>query len=70
MSAIYPLSIQRRIEREWARRIKSLKQIRDQILVATEWTLQRAFKNESLFIPVAVGIGVDRRWLKHFQPHD
>ena len=43
MSAIYPLSIHRRIERQWAERIKSLRQIRGQIVVATERALQHVF---------------------------
>ena len=46
MSAIYPLSVHRRIERQWAERIKSLRQIHGQIVVATKRTLQRVFNNE------------------------
>jgi hypothetical protein len=51
MSAIYPLSVHRRIERQWAERIKSLRQIRSEIVVATEQTLQRVFNNEVSVIP-------------------
>ena len=51
MSAIYPLSVHRRIERQWAERIKSLRQIRGEIVVGTEQTLQRVFNNEVSVIP-------------------
>jgi len=44
MSVIYPLSFHRRIERQWAERIKSLRQIHGQIGVAIEQTLQRVFQ--------------------------
>jgi hypothetical protein len=66
MNAIYPLSVHRRIERH----IKSLKQIYGQFFVATERMLQRAFKNDSLLIPVAVRTVVDRRRLDQFRPRD
>ena len=46
MSAIYPVSVHRRIERQRAERIKSPSQIRGQIVVGTERMLQRAFNNE------------------------
>ena len=52
MSAIYPLSVHRRVERQWAERIKSLSQIRGQIVVGTERTLQRAFNNDDSLISV------------------
>jgi hypothetical protein len=60
MNAIYPLSMHRRIERQWAERIKSLKTLHGQIVVATERTLQHAFNNGSSLIPVAVRTVVDR----------
>ena len=41
MSVLYPLSFHRRIERQWAERINSLRRIRGQIVAATELTLQR-----------------------------
>ena len=41
MSAIYPLNIHRRIERQWAERIKSPRQIRGQVVTGTKPTLQR-----------------------------
>jgi hypothetical protein len=65
MSAVYPLSVHRRIERQWAERAKSPKQIHGQIVVATERTLQRVFNNDGSLIPVRVGTVVDRRRLDH-----
>jgi hypothetical protein len=38
MSAVYPSSFHRRVERQWAERIKSLRQFHGQIVVATEQT--------------------------------
>lgn len=54
MTGKYPLSFHRRIERRWAERIKSLKQIRGQIVVATERTLQRMFNRDGSLIPIPV----------------
>ena len=54
MSAIYPLSVHRRIERQWAERIKSLRQIHGRVVVATERTLQHVFNNDGSLIPVPV----------------
>ena len=55
MGAIYPLSIHRRIEQQWAERIKSPRQIRSRVVTATEQALQ----------PVADSVQLDRP-----QPHD
>jgi hypothetical protein len=41
MSPTYPLNVHRRIERQWAERIKSLRQVRGQIVVVTGLTLKR-----------------------------
>jgi hypothetical protein len=68
MSATYPLH--RRIERQWARRIKSLRQIHGQIAVATERTLQYVFNNNGSLIPVPVRTVVDRRRLDQSRPRD
>jgi hypothetical protein len=46
MSAIYPLSIHRRIERQWAQRIDALKRTRGQIVAGTERAMQRVFNND------------------------
>jgi hypothetical protein len=53
-------SIHRRIGRQWAERIKSLKTIQGRIVVATERALQRAFNGGAL-VPVRIRIPVDRR---------
>jgi hypothetical protein len=70
MSAIYPLSVHRRIERQWVERINSLRQIHGQIVVGTERTLQRVFNNDGSLIPISVIAVVDRRQLDQFRPHD
>jgi hypothetical protein len=70
MSAIYPSSVHRRVERQWAERIKSVAQIRGQIVVATERTLQHVFNNKSSPIPDPVIGVVDRRRIDQSQPHD
>jgi hypothetical protein len=59
MSAIYPLSVHRRIERQWAERIKSLRQIRGEI-VATGRTLQHVLNNDGSLISVPAGTIVGR----------
>jgi hypothetical protein len=57
MSALYPLSFHRQVERQWAERMKSLRQIRAQIIDVAERTLQGAF-NEP--IPVKIRTFADR----------
>jgi hypothetical protein len=54
MSAIYPVSIHRRIERQWANRMKSL---RSRIVIATEEKLHHAFNGDSLLKSVETAIG-------------
>jgi hypothetical protein len=68
MSAIYPLSVHRRIERQWADRINSLRQIHGQVVVGTERTLQRVFNNDGSLIPVPVTAVVDQ--LDQSRPRD
>lgn len=58
MSAIYPFSIYRRIERQWITRIKALKLINNKIAVAAERVLQFRLSGDSILIPVRVA---DRR---------
>jgi hypothetical protein len=70
MSAIYPLSVHRRIERQWAERISSQRQIHGQIVVGTERTLQRVFDNDGSLIAVPVRAIVDRRQLDQSRPRD
>jgi hypothetical protein len=70
MSAIYPLSLLRRFERQWAQRINSLEQIYDQIAVGTERTSQRVFNNDDSLVPIPIKKVVDRRQLPHSRPRD
>jgi hypothetical protein len=70
MSGNYLLSIHRRIGRQWAARINSLRQIRSQIVVATERMLQRAFNDKGSLIPVPVRPVADRRQLDRCRLHD
>jgi hypothetical protein len=69
MSAIYPLSIHHRIERQWAERIKSLRQNRSQTAFGTERALQRLFNSESPLIPIPRR-SIVRRRLDRSQPRD
>jgi hypothetical protein len=68
MNAMYPLSIYRRIERQWVERINSLSRIRSQIVVATERMLQRAFPNNGSLIPIPVRANGGRRRLDQSRP--
>jgi hypothetical protein len=54
MSAVYPLNVHRRIERQWAERIKSLGKVRTQIVVAAERTLQHLSNQKCSLIPIPV----------------
>jgi hypothetical protein len=69
MGAIYPLSVHRRIERQWAERIKSLRQIRSLVGTAAERALQGASIEGSL-IPIPEGSVVDPAQLDRSQPRD
>jgi hypothetical protein len=69
MSAIYPLSVHRRIERQWAERIKSRRQIRGLVVTATERALQGAF-NDGPLISVPARRVVDSLQLDRSQPRD
>ena len=68
MSAIYPLNIHRRIERQWAERIKSLRQIRGLVVTVTERASQHAF-NDDAPIPAPARSVVDPMQLGP-QPRD
>jgi hypothetical protein len=63
MSGKYPLSFLRRSERQWVERIKSLRQVRGQIVVAIKRMLQPMSDNGGSLIPVPVRAVVDRRRL-------
>ena len=60
MRAIYPLNVHRRIERQWAQRIKALNQFRSQFVVGAARTLQYVLNNDGSLIPIAVRT-VDQR---------
>jgi hypothetical protein len=70
MSAKYPLSVHRRIEWQWAERINSSRQVRGQIVVGTERTLQRVFNNKGSLISIPVRAIVDRGQLDQSRPRD
>jgi hypothetical protein len=70
MSAIYPLSVHHRIERQWAERIKSLGQIRGQTALGAKRTLQRLFTNEAPLIPVPARSVVHLPQLDWSRPRD
>ena len=67
MSAKYPFSVHRRVERQWAEHLKSLS---GRIVVATERTLQRVFNNEGSRLPVPVRTVVSRRRIDQTQTRD
>jgi hypothetical protein len=69
MSAIYPLNIHRRIELQWAARIKALSQIRSQFVVATTRTLKHVVEYDGSLLPVAVRT-VDQRKINRPRPRD
>jgi len=66
MSAIYPLSVHRRIEQQWAERINSLRQIHGTVVGRT---LQCVFNNDCSLIP-PVRAAVDRRRPDQSRPRD
>jgi hypothetical protein len=70
MSAVYPLSVHGRVERQWAERINSLRQIHGQIVIGTERTLQRVFNNDRSLILVSIRAIVEGRQLDQPRPHD
>ena len=68
MSAVYPVSVYRRIEKAVSECIKSLRKIHGRFVVATKRTLQHEFNNDGSLIPVSVR-KVGRR-LDEFRPRD
>jgi hypothetical protein len=69
MSATYPSSVHRRIERQWAERVNSQRQIHGQI-VGTERTLQRVINDDDSLVAVPVRAIVDCRQLDQSRPRD
>jgi hypothetical protein len=70
MSGKYPLSFLRRIERQRLGRIKTLRQVHGQIVVAIKRILQHLFDNNGPLIPVPVRTAVGRRRLDQRRSHD
>lgn len=70
MSAIYPLSVYHRVERQWAERINSIRRTRDLVVAGTERTLQRVSNNDAALVAVPVNAVVARRQLDQARPHD
>jgi len=70
MNAVYLLSFHR-TERQWAERIKSLRLVCGQIVVAIERTLQSVFNsNAGSLIPVTVRTVVNRPRLNQCRSRD
>jgi hypothetical protein len=57
---MYPLSIHRRIERQWAERVKSFTEIRARIAYAIKRTLHHAFNGDDTLIPIKIKAAVER----------
>jgi hypothetical protein len=70
MNAIYLFGFRRRIEQQWAERIKLLRKLSGQIVVATEQTLQHVFNNRGSLIPAPIRTVVDRRRLDQCRSRD
>jgi len=60
MSRKFPLNLHRS-EPSWAERIKSLVQIRGQIVAVAERALRRLFNIEDRLIPIPIPADADRR---------
>ena len=61
VSATYPLNFYRRTERQCAERIKSLRRMGGQVVVATKRTLQSAINHDGSLIPVRVRTVVNQQ---------
>ena len=70
MSAILPLSLHRRVGRQWAARINAMRKINGQIVAATERALQRLFGNEGALVPIPVRASVRPRRPDPSRSHD
>jgi hypothetical protein len=69
MRTVDPL-FHRRIERQRGERMKSLRQIYGQVIVAIERALQRVFNKDGSLIPIPVRTVVDRRRLDRYRSRD
>jgi hypothetical protein len=70
MRAEYLLSLHRRVERGWAGCMKSLEQIRDQVVGATEHALQWMFGRDGSSIPIPVPVIAGRLQLYRRRSRD
>jgi hypothetical protein len=61
MSATYPLSFRRRVGRQWAARLNSLRHFCGKIVEGTERAVQRAFGSGGSLIPIPVRTAAGRR---------
>ena len=69
MSAIFPLSFRRRIGRQWAARLNSLRQLRGKIAEAIARAVQFAFGYHGSLVPIPVRTTV-RRQRNQRRSHD
>lgn len=69
MSVIYPLSVHRRVERQWAQRIDSLRRSRGQVVAGTGKASQRAFNHDGVLVGGPESSVVDRH-LDQPRSHD
>jgi hypothetical protein len=70
MNSKNPSSLVRRVERLWAERIKSPRQIHRQMVAAIERALQRVLNNEGALVPIPVRTVADRRRLDRPRSRD
>jgi hypothetical protein len=68
MNAIHPLSVNRRIKRRWAERL--LRQVRCQLVLATERMLQLVSNIDGSLVFVPVKAVVDRQSLDQSRSRD
>ena len=70
MSGRYPTSLRYRTQNLQVERIRSLREMRDQIVVAIERTLQRIFNRHGALIPIPVKSAADPRRLDRRRSRD
>ena len=70
VSGRFPESFLRGIERQWAGSMKSLEQIRDQIVAAVERALPGAFNDKGSLVPIPVRTIVRKARLDRVRSHD
>jgi len=70
MSPTFLLSFQRRVGRQWADRVKSLRDVRNRTIAAAERALQRLFGNAGVLVPIPVRTTASRRRPEPRRSHD